>query len=592
MTTREYDVITLQTIRTAPGTLAYTSLTSDGLGGTYWSTLSTPMSVKGETGFSRISTSPGVYVADASYNIMSFYSGKGIDFTPVGKYSTSIISHAFNEFMVPGLSSMKDMSTLTLSSLGNTLFTTGRNNLLTYEIRQPTFKIGTSNLSLNDLVSSIMFAGQGDILLSTFLPSYYIGIGISTFTSTGYSALFSNASTISTGTLSTLSSIYIYKSLYGQSSLQQAFLSQSTISSLLYYKTIDVNQYYTSTLSLYSTFFTSTIQNISSQMGNISTTLYNQMIVNTSTTITSTFGAAFYLYKNSTFRNVIYDIKNASTVISNRLNSITNNAGIVNIYNTSTITLQVQSTTMGIYGKIASTVADFDKFSSVIYTTFATPFSSFSTSMTTTFSALAKTNREDYVFFPPYTVFAGVNQAIGFQFDTILSTCSVNLSGIIPYIDSNSYVYMDYIPSYGFKTLNLSTISTNAYQVSTFLVHDGITIPETIFSDMMYFNIRTLPNANQYQEVYSRPIRMRLNTDHLLLYNSDPYIITHFHSSIINVNKPYLYSVNPNVYGGIVVPSASSNDCHLNIYTMTQWSNSMQPTGAITIHINNGIRTA
>ena len=211
MTTREYDIITLQTIRTEPGVKAYTSLTSDGLGATYWSTLSTPMSVRGETAFSRISTTSGVYVADASYNIMSFYSGKGIDFIPIGKYSTSIHSYAFNDIRVPGLSSMKDISTLILSSLGNTVFTTGRNNLLTYEIRHPTFKIGTSNLYLNDLVSSIMFAGQGDILLSTFRPSYYVGIGISTFTSTGYSALFSNLSTISTGITKKTMDFYVEK---------------------------------------------------------------------------------------------------------------------------------------------------------------------------------------------------------------------------------------------------------------------------------------------------------------------------------------------------------------------------------------------
>lgn len=592
MTTREYDIITLQTIRTEPGVKAYTSLTSDGLGATYWSTLSTPMSVRGETAFSRISTTSGVYVADASYNIMSFYSGKGIDFIPIGKYSTSIHSYAFNDIRVPGLSSMKDISTLILSSLGNTVFTTGRNNLLTYEIRHPTFKIGTSNLYLNDLVSSIMFAGQGDILLSTFRPSYYVGIGISTFTSTGYSALFSNLSTISTGTLSTLSSIYTFKSLYGQASLQRAYFMQSTIDSIVYAQTYDVNQSYTSSIALNSNLFTSTIANISSQIGYLSTGLYDEMVVNASTTITSMFGSSNFFYQNSTFRNAIFDIQNASTVMANRLTVITRNAGTVNIYNTSTITLEIKSTTMGIFGRIASTVRDFNTLSSVIFTTTATPFSSFSTSMTTTFSALAKTNREDYVFFPPYTVFTGVNQAMGYQFDTLLSTCSINLSGIIRYIDSNSYVYMDYTPSYAFKTLNLSTISTNAYQVSTFLVNGGITIPDTIFSDVMFFNINNLPNTNQYQEVYSRPIRMKLNTDHLLLYGSDPYIMTHFHSSIINVNNPYLYSANPNTYGGIVVPTTSSNDCYLNIYTMTQWSNSMQSRGAVTIYINNGIRTA
>lgn len=580
MTAREYDVITLKTINVNNGILPYTSLTSDGLGGTYWSTLSAPM----VNGFKNISTPSSIFLADASYNIIHFYSGEGIDFIPTGPYSTSIHSYSFSELRIPGLSSLRDLSTVNFSSMGNTLFTTGFNNTLTYEIRHPTFQIGSTLLYLNDTASSFTFAGQGDILLSTLTSRYYIGIAISTFTSTGYSAILSNLSTLSTSTLSTMSSLYTYRNIYGLSSIQNALVTQSNINNQFYGTISTINTYYGSTISFYSTIFSSNASSINNQISEISTSLQSLMIQKTSTTITSYFGASSFYYKNSTFQNTLYNINNISTVIYNKLSS--------RVYTASTVNIQLRSTFSSMIQLVASTVTTFNAFSSLVIATTNNTFSSFSTSMTTTFSALSKTNREDYVFYPPYTVFSGVNTSIGLQYDTLLSTCSVNLSGIIPYIDSNSFVFIEYTPSYAFQTLQLSTLSTNAYQVSTFLIHDGLIINETVVTDFMCFNILNLPNTNAYQEVYSRTTRMQLNTDHILLYNNTPYTIVHFHSSIVNPNVPNLYARNPNVYGGIVVPFVASNDCYLNLYTRTLWSNSMSPAGAITIHINNGLRRA
>jgi hypothetical protein len=578
MTAREYDVISLKTIQTNTGILPYTSLTSDGLGGTYWSTLSAPF----VNGFKGISTPSTLYMADASYNLMNFYSGDGLQFIPVGPYSTSLHSYAFSEIRVPGLSSLRNLSSLTFSSLGNTLFTTISNKVLGYEIRHPTFQIGSTLLYVNDLNSTLTFVGQGDILLSSFLPTYYLGFSISSFTSTGYSALFSNISTVSTASLSTLASIYTPKNVYGLSSLQRGVIVQSNVNSTLYATTSLINAYYTSNLSLFSTITSSNISSMVNNIGSLSTNLFAMMIQNTSTTIDSYFGASSFIYKNSTFRNLYYDVINASTVIFNRFSA--------QVFGASTQNLLLISTFSGHLQLYSQTGQTLNAFSSLIITRTNTAFSSFSTSLTKTFSALAQTNREDYVIYPPYTVFSGVQTATGLQYDTLLSTCSVDLSGLIPYIDSNSYVFLEYTPAYAFQTLQMATNATNVYPVSTFLTYDGIIIGESVVTDWIPFNTQSLPTSNQYQEMYSRTTRMQLNIDHLLLYNTDPYIITHFHSTLMNPTQSNLFARQSNTYGGLVVPLTASNDCYLTLYTTTLWSNSMPLSGSISVHINNGIR--
>ena len=117
--TQVYDAINLKIIRAnAP---AYTSLTSDGMGGTYWSTLSSPMAFI--SAFKYICTPAKTYIADASHNFITFNSGQDIQFVPTGLFSTTLCAHAFNEIAVPGLSTLSSgQNTFAFSTLTHHLW--------------------------------------------------------------------------------------------------------------------------------------------------------------------------------------------------------------------------------------------------------------------------------------------------------------------------------------------------------------------------------------------------------------------------------------------------------------------------------------
>ena len=82
--TEEYDTLTLYKINTIPSPPAFTSLTSDGLGGSYWSTISSPMAYV--SAFRTFSFYPeSQFIADASFNTLSYKAGTGIEFIPIGE---------------------------------------------------------------------------------------------------------------------------------------------------------------------------------------------------------------------------------------------------------------------------------------------------------------------------------------------------------------------------------------------------------------------------------------------------------------------------------------------------------------------------
>jgi hypothetical protein len=609
---QDYDSITLKTIR-AVNAPAYTTLTSDGVGGTYWSTLSSPMAYI--SAFKGICTPSKLYVADASYNIISFNAGKGIQFVPTGLYSTMLIANAFNEIAVPGLSTISSgqdriaFSTVIFSSLGNTIFRTNPQlNKLTYEIRHPTFLIENTRLPLNDQNSTMTFIGQGDILLSTFSSTYFMGIQISTFTSTGYSALFSNLSTISTVVTSTISSLYTYKTQLSTAasifkpSLESTFstLHAQTNSTLLL-----------STLVNFSSVFSRYNLNIQNSVLSFSTAYGYNLTEGTSTTINQIFGNKIFYQNNqtSTVRNLIYDLQDMSTTMS---------SFIMPIYSTikqNATTYWNLSTLIG--GAILSTNSTIKNVSTYSLQLAGEQMSSFHISMKNRFSLLSSTGiRQDYKLPLTYTVNTGVNLTNGYQHDINLSTCELQLDSISSFIDYQSRIFIEYTPSYAFKTLSLTTISSistsltsayvlssfyskNTYPVCTFISHYTYnSLRGSVYSDIMSFNVMNLPNTYMYQELYNRTIRVEIDPFTVLNSAFDtpnnrwyPYIIHHFHSSIVNLNNVDLFINDPqtNRLGGVVVPYTFTRDCDLNIYTTVQWSNSMNLSNAVTAYIHNGI---
>ena len=127
--TEEYDTLSLYTINIIPSPPAFTSLTSDGLGGSYWSTISSPMAYV--SAFKTFSFYPeSQFVADASFNTLSYMAGTGIQFIPIGDNKSQINGNVLASLEVPGLKSISSglnsiaFSSFFFSSLGNTLFTT------------------------------------------------------------------------------------------------------------------------------------------------------------------------------------------------------------------------------------------------------------------------------------------------------------------------------------------------------------------------------------------------------------------------------------------------------------------------------------
>lgn len=575
----DYDIITLQTIRAnAP---PYTSLTSDGLGGTYWSTFSSGIGYL--SAFRMICTPSALYVADASYNIMSFNSGQGVQFIPSGTNTTRLVAHAFNEINIDNVCTLSSgqtntLSTLRFSTIGNTLITTNANTM-TYEIRHPTFRIENTLLPLNDKVSSITFIGQGDILLSTFSKTYFVGLQVSTFKSIEYGEFMSTISTLSTGTVSSISSLYTYFSTYSTAIVDISTTTNTAIGAF-YRSTISTQ--YLCTIMKFSTLFSKYYTDLSNSFSTFSTSLYKG-VVNTSNLFSNSL--------NVKYRSAMDDIQDMSGILISSFRTLF----LEHAYPVTSTSLhlfantELQSTANAIYRASSNSFSTVSGISDYALNLGGDYFSTFSTVTMSSFTIFkSRDTRRDYRFFPPYTVYnSQIQTAPGLQYDILISTCEVSLGFVLPYIDTNSRVFLDYTPSYSFQTLSLSSISTNTYPMSTFLTYDSMVLNETVFTDTLSFNILNL--SNTFQEVYSRPMRLEINTDCILEYNTDPYIINHFHSSIVNLNNTVVFVNQPNIYGGIVVPTNYTTDCSLNLYTATQWSNSMSQSNAISVYVHNGL---
>jgi hypothetical protein len=564
----DYDTITLRTIRAMEPPPPFTVLTADGAGGTYWSTISSIYL----NGFSILSLPSRQYIADASYNSMTFLEGTGVQFMPTGINQTQLKGNIFSEIKVPGLSTISSgqnaiaFSTLRLSALGNTLFTTNTStNTLTYEIRYPFFKTSNANLPLNDAISTIHFIGSNSMILSTNnqqIGNFTIGVGISSFTSSGIGNIGETASTVTGAFASTLLSSCVTFANYstGIRSLS-TFLGSNTSS--FYASTSQISTSINRDISTFSTVASKFYENIYGSVSTLSTQLYNQMEPDTIASTNSIFGQSFYITSNQTtvknFVSILQDMSNdmSSQIMASYLIRITTS----NLVST---TVNVGSTILGA--------------PSYISTNLGIQTSTFSTLMTSTFKNFTMSTHIyiDILSTPQYTLYSSIQTAKGTSYDTLLSTCELSLSCFTKYLTSSSRVFLDYSPCYSFNTLNSPNTSTNAYLVSTFLCYDNYTVPNAAFTDYM--------NPTQ---VYNRTMRFEISTGYLFSYNTKSYILKHFHSSIMYVDnsKARINVFNP--LGGSVVPSRYTTDCDLNLYTTTTWTNYTPPTNAINLFIHN-----
>lgn len=569
--TADYDIISIRTVRTAPPQPPFTALTSDGQGGTYWSTISSPMAFV--SAFKTISFSPASrFVADASFNSLGYRAGTGIQFIPAGLNQSQINGNLFAEFKVQGQASISsglpsiDYSTIYFSSLGNTLFITNPStNTLTYEIRHPFFKASNTSLPLNDAISTVSLIGSNAMLLSTNSKqpgNYTIGVGISSYTSTGYGRLWENTSTINGMFKSTLASSCVTFPNYSTGMIGISTSTGGSVSSF-YRSTMIISQNIRATISSFSTSASKFYRDISGSISTFSTLLGVQMQPNTIASTNSIFGQSNFITNNqTTVKNLVYTLQDMSNYMSSQ---------IMSSYTIRITSSNLVSTTFNLQSTIAGT-------SSYINTYEGQQTSTFSTLMTSTFTNfLISTPRYINIWSTPsYTIYSSIQTGKGTSYDTLISTCEVSLSSFKKYLTSSSRVFIEYSPCYTFNTVVAQNTSTNLYQVSTFISYNGYTVPKAAFTDFM--------NPTQ---IYDRTTRFEISTGYLFQYNTLPYVFKHLHSSIMYVDntKVRIHEYNP--LGGVVLPSRYITNCDLDLTTTTTWTNYMSPTNAIAIAIYN-----
>ena len=571
--TAEYDTISIRTIRAAPPPPPFTALTSDGQGGTYWSTITSPMAFV--SAFKIISFSPASqYVADARFNSLTYKAGTGIQFIDAGVNTSQINANVFAEFEVAGQNSISSglnaivFSTVFFSSLGNTLFTTDTDtNTLTYEIRHPFFKASNTILPLDDTLSTVSLVGSNAMLLSTNTKqpgNYTIGIGISSFTSTGFGHLVENTSTIGGMFKSTFASSLVTFPNYSTGMISLSTNTGGNISSF-YRTTVFIDRNIHTAISTFSTSASRFYKDISGSVSTFSTLLSLKMQANTIASTNSIFGQSWFVLPNQkTVKNLVYTLQDMSNYMSSQ---------IMSSYTIRITTSNLISTTVNIQSTIKGT-------SSYINTYEGQQTSTFSTLMTSTFRnfVISTPSYIDIWSTPSYTIYSSIQTGKGRSYDTLISTCEVSLSSFVKYLTPSSRVFIEYSPCYAFNALLPTNTSTNLYQVSTFIAYDGYIVPRAAFTDFM--------NPKQ---IYDRASRLEISTGFLLQHNTQPFVFKHLHSSIMYVDNTKVRINTYNPLGGTVLPSRYTADCDLNLTTTTTWTNYMSPANAIAVAIYNAL---
>ncbi len=269
--TYDTDSITLRTVFAKnPGNSnvpALRVLTADGAGGTYWAV---PSTLGVYPSFNRIITSEGTYTADLSYNTFRLLAGEGIGMVngPTGSNQTSLFAKAFSQFDISGensvyafLNNQLDASvkfagengiqlradpatnTFFIGAAGNaqTTISTGIYGFNQFKITPTTSTItsslqgwGGDFLTATSPSTLVRFSGYNDIQLSTNVTTNTVFFTISTFTSKDYLNMSNSAFSAYPSSLSTVSSLYLQRSVFesfSTSALQWSSV-QSSINAL------------------------------------------------------------------------------------------------------------------------------------------------------------------------------------------------------------------------------------------------------------------------------------------------------------------------------------------------------------------------
>lgn len=564
--------------------------TSDGQGGTYWSTLSSPNAYL--SAFQYISTPAGIYVADASFNTFRFKAGTGLAFSTSRGNSTVLYGKAFENLQVP-LQAKLVSSSIAFSSFGMIDIQTNTNsNLLSMNIIYPSLIALSTVLPLNDTTSTLNISGTREIQITESPTDIQVsGFSISTFTSESYLSTQNYVSVTAQTLYPDMVPFYLLQTEF--SSALSNLSTTLTTRNIVYNSTsIIIMSSVVSSLNNYSTFFVNSISSyvntvipneitqsnsIVNSISTFSSLLGQRMEPQTIASTTNIFGKAFYELNKSYISNNIY-------YLPELVSSVSTQQGI--FFSSCATEAQLLSTNTGLLSNLSTITYG------TLPSTTGSLMSSFSTLLfkdieQRTASSITRVN---FVSSLLYTK-VSAPFANGVAYDVTLSTCEFNLQPITRFIDADSKVYLQYNVNYSFRNLQRyisdgNVISVNEFPVSTFLTYNNQTVPNLAFTDYMQFSIYPSTITSTYTQVYSKQIQFELSTTYLLDNNSANYTFVHFHSSLVYYDNKHAES---NVFGGIVHPTTFTCDCALVNYTTVEWSNYLPPSTNLKIYVQNGL---
>ncbi len=550
--TLDVDVITLREvfIRGSNNTnIPSTSvLVSDGVGGTYWSPIST---VGTYPTFNRIVIDSNLYTARPASTTFTFLSGPGIGFSDggPGRNTSYIYAKAFQKIDIPGISSLTSFtngrvtSNLTFSSLGGlTLSTDTTNNTLWFNAgikniavfsNSPNFVPDPTQKKVLPITlqqSSFQLVGLNDIQLQTDETSNTVFIGISTFTSQDYLAISTQAFSLPSTVLGTASTF---------------LLSKNDLSTTISTLSTTVGRQIESFLTLFefqliSTTVVSTLSTFSSITGRTLSTLSTNSYFSYSTTSTytyesiSTLSTYFYEVNQSTISSFIYTNLASTTAGWSTLfqSSLGTYFSTLSSFQGGVSTLELMSVNASFFSN-ASTIEANSYISTASYlstmsTTMTSSFTSlFSPKLNIVSSLLYSGKRGDSIPFY-YPESGGSLQP---PYNVIISTAVLNFADVVSSIRTNrATVTLDYNPVLLFPMANSNTVPPRL--IETFLMYGNsisyLNYGSEIYEDYFNFNqYAGITGSAVTSNIYSKNITLQLKPGFIRNNGVGDYTIYH-----------------------------------------------------------------
>lgn len=367
--TIDCDVITLRTINaktTNNQNIPYNNvLIADGNGGTFWSTMSTAGQ---SVGFDTIAVDGSVYASAGLGRTLNIASGPGFGTYSVNSNTVGFFSKSFQTVNVVGGNRIEayantiyptlniatqdgisvvanpDTHTLTFRSAPIPAISTGVyafgvvetfSNVSTVSSGIFTNPGNRTSISALNVSSPIRFVGLGDIVLTTDYTNSGVYVGISSFTSAGYSTLQGTAYSAFSRTMSSVSSLFTDRIQFNRvtntldentSNLSTALSNVATgiYDTIMLYTTLDQ---YGQTSTFVDTVFRSSL-NFTSSLGSgtvIHSTLAYDPTSKTGNILlfsSATFHLGFLSEKKEQLLNAWAQIQYSPSFVTQQLNSL------------------------------------------------------------------------------------------------------------------------------------------------------------------------------------------------------------------------------------------------------------------------------